>query len=67
MLLFGFLLNLPWELLQVPFFAGMPSIAHWDGVIQCVTAAAGMPSFCWRLSGQRRVCGEHECGSPSRH
>lgn len=40
-LLFGFLLNLPWELLQVPFFAGMPSIAHWDGVIQCVTAAAG--------------------------
>ncbi|PKO72072.1 MAG: hypothetical protein CVU20_03765 [Betaproteobacteria bacterium HGW-Betaproteobacteria-14] len=40
-LLFGFLLNLPWELLQVPFFAGMSSIAHWDGVIQCVTAAAG--------------------------
>ncbi|MBK6631198.1 MAG: hypothetical protein IPG33_09135 [Betaproteobacteria bacterium] len=40
-LLFGFLLNLPWELLQIPFFAGMPSAAHWDGVIQCVRAAAG--------------------------
>lgn len=40
-LLFGFLLNLPWELLQIPFFTGMPSIAHWDGVIQCVAAAAG--------------------------
>ena len=40
-LLFGFLLNLPWELLQIPFFAGMPSAAHWDGVIQCMRAAAG--------------------------
>jgi len=40
-LLFGFLLNLPWELLQIPFFLGMPSVAHWDGMIQCVTAAAG--------------------------
>lgn len=40
-LLFGFLLNLPWELLQIPFFTGMPSIAHWEGVIQCVAAAAG--------------------------
>ena len=40
-LLFGFLLNLPWELLQIPFFAGMPSAVHWNGVIQCMRAAAG--------------------------
>jgi hypothetical protein len=40
-LLFGFLLNLPWELLQIPFFAGMSSATHWDGVIQCMRAAAG--------------------------
>lgn len=41
LLLFGFLLNLPWELLQIPFFAGMSSLAHWDGVIQCTSVAAG--------------------------
>lgn len=41
LLLFGFLLNLPWELLQIPFFSGMSSVTHWDGVIQCTRAAAG--------------------------
>ena len=39
--LFAFLLNLPWELWQVPLFKGMPSLAHWDGVILCTRAAAG--------------------------
>lgn len=39
--LFAFLLNLPWELWQIPLFKGMPSTSHWDGVIQCTRAAAG--------------------------
>ena len=39
--LFAFLLNLPWELWQIPLFKGMPSLAHWDGVIMCSRAALG--------------------------
>jgi len=39
--LFAFLLNLPWELGQIPMFKNMPSLAHWDGVIMCTRAAAG--------------------------
>lgn len=39
--LFAFLLNLPWELWQIPLFKGMPSLAHWDGVIMCTRAAVG--------------------------
>ena len=41
LVLFAFLLNLPWELWQIPLFKGMPSLAHWDGVIMCTRAAAG--------------------------
>ncbi len=40
-LLFAFLLNLPWELLQIPLFKAMPTLAHWDGVMVCLRAAAG--------------------------
>lgn len=40
-LLFGFLLNLPWELLQIPFYAGMQSLPHGEGVLLCAGAAAG--------------------------
>lgn len=39
--MFAFLLNLPWELLQIPLFTAMPALAHWDGVIVCMRAAAG--------------------------
>lgn len=39
--LFSFLLNYPWEMLQIPFFAGMMQIAHWEGVKQCSRATAG--------------------------
>jgi hypothetical protein len=39
--LFAFLLNLPWELWQIPLFKNMPSLAHWDGVILCTRAALG--------------------------
>lgn len=38
---FAFLLNYPWEFLQVPFFAGMADAAHWDAVVFCSTAALG--------------------------
>ena len=39
--LFGFLLNYPWEMLQAPFFAGMPEMRHWDAVRECSWAALG--------------------------
>lgn len=39
--LFAFLLNFPWEFLQVPFFAEMPAMAHWDAVVFCTRATLG--------------------------
>ena len=39
--LFAFLLNFPWEFLQVPFFAEMPTMAHWDAVLFCARATLG--------------------------
>jgi hypothetical protein len=39
--IFAFLLNYPWEFLQVPFFAGMAEATHWDAVLFCSRAAAG--------------------------
>ena len=39
--LFAFLLNLPWEMWQIPLFKGTSSLAHGDGVILCTRAAAG--------------------------
>ncbi len=39
--LFAFLLNLPWEFMQVPFFQGMPTAPHWEGVQSCARAALG--------------------------
>lgn len=39
--LFAFLLNLPWELWQIPMFKGMPSLSHWEGIILCTRAAVG--------------------------
>lgn len=38
---FAFLLNLPWELLQVPFFSALPESSHWSGIVQCGRAALG--------------------------
>ena len=38
---FGFLLNYPWEFLQVPFFVGMAEATHWDAVLFCSRAALG--------------------------
>jgi hypothetical protein len=39
--LFAFLLNLPWELAQVPLFAGMPNAQHWTAVLTCGRATLG--------------------------
>lgn len=39
--LFALLLNFPWEFLQVPFFAEMPAMAHWDAVLFCTRATLG--------------------------
>jgi hypothetical protein len=40
-LLFGFLVNVPWELLQVPFYEDMALIPHWEGIERCLLAALG--------------------------
>jgi hypothetical protein len=39
--IFAFLLNLPWELAQVPLFAGLPAADHWRGIVICGQAALG--------------------------
>ena len=53
--LFAFLLNLLWEFLQVPFYAGMPSMPHWEGIRLCTRAAGGdallMLAAFWITSG----------------
>ncbi len=40
-MLFAFLLHLPWEFWQVPFFEGMAAAAHWPAVKVCTRAAFG--------------------------
>ncbi|ADC72135.1 conserved hypothetical protein [Thioalkalivibrio sp. K90mix] len=39
--LFAFLLNYPWEFLQVPFFDDMPTMPHWEAVVFCTRATLG--------------------------
>jgi hypothetical protein len=39
--LFAFLLHFAWEMLQVPFYAGMERAAHWRAVLTCSGATAG--------------------------
>lgn len=38
---FAFLLNHPWELIQVPLYAGMAAAPHWDAVKTCTRATVG--------------------------
>ena len=40
-LIFSFLLNLAWEIWQVPFFRGMADQPHWEGVKACTLATLG--------------------------
>ncbi|WP_163577042.1 hypothetical protein [Halomonas faecis] len=56
--LFAFLLHFPWEFLQVPLFAAMPEMAHWDAVKFCTRATLGdvaiaLTAF-WLVAGWRR-------------
>lgn len=37
----AFFLNFAWEMWQIPFFVGMSTISHWDGVVRCTLATAG--------------------------
>ncbi len=39
--LFAFLLNYPWEFLQVPLFRGMAQAPHWDAIKVCTRATLG--------------------------
>lgn len=38
---FAFLLNLAWEMWQVPFFLGMAEAPHWQAVKACTQATMG--------------------------
>lgn len=38
---FSFVLHFVWELLQVPAFAGMAEIDHWQGIVVCTEATIG--------------------------
>ena len=70
--LFALLLNHPWEFIQAPLFAGMASMAHWDGVKACTRAALGdavimlfvyWGSPCWAeaAAGSPRRAGTKRC------
>jgi hypothetical protein len=52
--LVAFLLNLPWELWQVPLFDRMPVSPHWEAVKTCSRAAAGDAVIalvaCWAVA-----------------
>jgi hypothetical protein len=39
--LFAFLLNYPWEFLQVPFYERMGEMSHWEAVVMCTQATLG--------------------------
>jgi hypothetical protein len=39
--IFAFLLNLPWEFVQVPLFVGMPEAGHWQAILVCGRATLG--------------------------
>lgn len=41
LMLFAFLLNEPWELIQAPLFEGMADRPHWEAVRACTQAALG--------------------------
>lgn len=38
---FAFLLNFPWELLQIPFYVGMAEAPHWAATKVCAVATLG--------------------------
>lgn len=43
--LFSFLMHFVWEFLQVPTYAGMAEMNHWDGIKLCLSATFGDVGF----------------------
>lgn len=39
--MYSFLVHFLWEMLQTPFFADMPAMAHWPATLFCLRAAIG--------------------------
>lgn len=56
--IFAFLLNFPWEFLQVPLYADMAQMPHWQAVKACSRAALGdvviMLAAYWAVSAIAR-------------
>ena len=54
---FAFLLNFPWEFLQVPLFAQMADAPHWQAIKACTRASLGdamiMLAAYWVVAGAR--------------
>lgn len=55
---YSFVFHFVWEMLQVPAYAGMSSMPHWDGVLVCTQATVGDVGFAltafWMTAGLRR-------------
>lgn len=45
MALFSFLLHFVWEFFQVPTYAGMAEMPHWQGIKLCTSATIGDVGF----------------------
>lgn len=42
---YSFVFHFVWEMLQVPAYAGMSAMPHWDGVLVCTQATIGDVGF----------------------
>ena len=51
--LFSFLLHFVWEFLQVPTYAGMAEMAHWQGIKFCTAATIGDVGFAIQAAAAR--------------
>jgi hypothetical protein len=65
--IFSFLLHFVWEFLQVPTYAGMAEMAHWQGIKLCTSATIGDVGFAltafWTASLVART--RHWMGRPA--
>ena len=41
LVLFGFLMSFPWEMLQAPLYVGMAETPHWSATLYCLVATLG--------------------------
>jgi hypothetical protein len=41
LVLFGFLMSFPWEMLQAPLYVGMAEAPHWSATLHCLVATLG--------------------------